>query len=230
MVLLIERDDRDNEVEVVVDTGKSFDIECERREATVLQVKNGSRSTNPNPNPNPDPSPSPSPTKTSVNFTIGFGICCFLVGTGSTLGAVKIFCSSWGNAGNNSSEDKESSQENNGGAEGGFLSSDSNSHSDSDLVGAYQQCGGNEYSGATSCAEGFECERRDDWYSQCRPSNQGTERAWQQCGGPSWTGSQSCGAGWDCVFVNPYYSQCKPDLDVCNPCFALTLTPTSTLS
>ncbi|KAF9697944.1 hypothetical protein EKO04_004232 [Ascochyta lentis] len=34
---------------------------------------------------------------------------------------------------------------------------------------AYAQCGGNGWSGATTCVSGFHCEYQNDWYSQCIP-------------------------------------------------------------
>ncbi|OQR89831.1 hypothetical protein ACHHYP_06006 [Achlya hypogyna] len=34
----------------------------------------------------------------------------------------------------------------------------------------WEQCGGKTYKGATSCQEGLECKKQDDWYSQCIPS------------------------------------------------------------
>ncbi|CAK4079086.1 unnamed protein product [Aphanomyces euteiches] len=37
-------------------------------------------------------------------------------------------------------------------------------------VGAYGQCGGNNYSGSTTCIQGFECHAYSEWYSQCVPS------------------------------------------------------------
>ena len=34
---------------------------------------------------------------------------------------------------------------------------------------AWSQCGGKKWTGATECADGNECFKVDDWYSQCRP-------------------------------------------------------------
>ncbi|CAK4816929.1 unnamed protein product, partial [Aphanomyces euteiches] len=34
---------------------------------------------------------------------------------------------------------------------------------------AYAQCGGNNFSGPTSCVQGFECKVSSEWYSQCIP-------------------------------------------------------------
>lgn len=35
--------------------------------------------------------------------------------------------------------------------------------------GAWGQCGGNNWSGATSCVAGYRCVYVNDWYSQCQP-------------------------------------------------------------
>ncbi|KAF6803958.1 putative endo-1,4-beta-xylanase [Colletotrichum sojae] len=32
----------------------------------------------------------------------------------------------------------------------------------------YAQCGGNGYTGPTTCAEGYTCQKQNDWYSQCQ--------------------------------------------------------------
>lgn len=34
-------------------------------------------------------------------------------------------------------------------------------------VAAWGQCGGQGYSGSTTCASGFTCKKQNDWYSQC---------------------------------------------------------------
>ncbi|CAK4484973.1 unnamed protein product [Aphanomyces euteiches] len=34
---------------------------------------------------------------------------------------------------------------------------------------AYAQCGGNNFSGPTSCVQGFACKFYSEWYSQCIP-------------------------------------------------------------
>ncbi|CAM9117139.1 unnamed protein product, partial [Pylaiella littoralis] len=36
-------------------------------------------------------------------------------------------------------------------------------------VGAYGQCGGKYHGGSTCCADGYQCEVSDEFYSQCRP-------------------------------------------------------------
>lgn len=34
---------------------------------------------------------------------------------------------------------------------------------------AYAQCGGDGWTGATSCVSGYHCQAQNDWYSQCIP-------------------------------------------------------------
>jgi len=41
------------------------------------------------------------------------------------------------------------------------------------LAGAWQQCGGNTWTGATQCVGGYTCVRVNDNYFQCQPSPQG---------------------------------------------------------
>lgn len=36
-------------------------------------------------------------------------------------------------------------------------------------VGAYGQCGGNGYTGPTTCVSGYHCNSYSEWYSQCIP-------------------------------------------------------------
>ncbi|KAH9129471.1 hypothetical protein AeMF1_000512 [Aphanomyces euteiches] len=40
--------------------------------------------------------------------------------------------------------------------------------------GAWQQCGGNGYTGSTTCVAGYTCTVQSQWYSQCTPSSGGT--------------------------------------------------------
>ncbi len=40
--------------------------------------------------------------------------------------------------------------------------------------GAYQQCGGPNWSGSTECVSGFYCFYQNQWYSQCIPGTAGT--------------------------------------------------------
>lgn len=37
--------------------------------------------------------------------------------------------------------------------------------------GAWGQCGGNGWSGATTCVSGYTCSYVNDWYSQCLPGS-----------------------------------------------------------
>ncbi|KAG9399977.1 hypothetical protein AC1031_010897 [Aphanomyces cochlioides] len=37
-------------------------------------------------------------------------------------------------------------------------------------VGAWGQCGGNNYSGPTTCVSGYTCKSYSEWYSQCIPN------------------------------------------------------------
>lgn len=46
-------------------------------------------------------------------------------------------------------------------------STGSSSGSSSSTVAAYGQCGGTGFTGATECASGYTCTKRNDWYSQC---------------------------------------------------------------
>ncbi|KAG9416155.1 hypothetical protein AC1031_000553 [Aphanomyces cochlioides] len=40
--------------------------------------------------------------------------------------------------------------------------------------GAWQQCGGNGYTGSTTCVAGYTCTVQSEWYSQCTPSTGGS--------------------------------------------------------
>ncbi|TGJ68592.1 hypothetical protein EYR41_007635 [Orbilia oligospora] len=96
-------------------------------------------------------------------------------------------------------------------------------------VGSYEQCGGVNYNGGTSCPYGWECVKHDDYYSQCKPAstskplttstpttsstalaNTATVGAYAQCGGINYSGGTRCEYGWECVKQDDYYSQCKP--------------------
>ncbi|CAK4217552.1 unnamed protein product [Aphanomyces euteiches] len=41
-------------------------------------------------------------------------------------------------------------------------------------VGAWGQCGGNNYAGSTACVSGYECHSYSEWYSQCIPGSGNT--------------------------------------------------------
>jgi hypothetical protein len=47
----------------------------------------------------------------------------------------------------------------------------------SGTVSIYGQCGGNGYSGSTTCASGATCTKYNDWYSQCVPGSAKFRRA-----------------------------------------------------
>merc|ERR1712139_152703 len=47
--------------------------------------------------------------------------------------------------------------------------STTSSPSSGSCSGAWGQCGGSTWSGATCCASGYTCSRQSQWYSQCIP-------------------------------------------------------------
>ncbi|KAF0719923.1 hypothetical protein As57867_000678, partial [Aphanomyces stellatus] len=77
---------------------------------------------------------------------------------------------------------------------------------------AWQQCGGNNYKGDTSCAAGTKCVVVNEWYSQCQPlpTKDGQVATWQQCGGSTYKGLTVCRDEDVCQKWNDYYSQCIP--------------------
>ena len=82
-------------------------------------------------------------------------------------------------------------------------------------VGPYEQCGGKNYDGPTSCVEAHQCYVWfDEWFSQCRPIQNYASpieiEIYRQCGGKEYTGSTSCAAGLNCLVHNDWYSQCQP--------------------
>ncbi|EWZ30886.1 endoglucanase type F [Fusarium oxysporum f. sp. radicis-lycopersici 26381] len=65
------------------------------------------------------------------------------------------------------------------------------------------QCGGNGWTGATTCASGLKCEKINDWYYQCVPGSGGSEpqpSSTQGGGTPQPTGGNSGGTGLDAKF------------------------------
>jgi hypothetical protein len=51
-----------------------------------------------------------------------------------------------------------------------------------DKVALHAQCGGNNYSGSTTCVDYAECQRSNKWYSQCVPKKvDGTAFLWERC-------------------------------------------------
>ncbi|KAG6016979.1 hypothetical protein E4U41_004304 [Claviceps citrina] len=83
--------------------------------------------------------------------------------------------------------------------------------------GAYERCGGKDWSGPTTCVAGFTCQVSNEWYSQCVPvdysaeGNAGRSGPYGRCGGIGWEGPTACVAGYTCQFVNDWYSQCVLD-------------------
>ena len=74
----------------------------------------------------------------------------------------------------------------------------------------WAQCGGNLWTGATTCCPGFKCNVQSQWYSQCMKStgdtNPDCRNHWEQCGGKGWTGATCCQTGFVCEFVNENWS------------------------
>lgn len=85
---------------------------------------------------------------------------------------------------------------------------------------AYQQCGGEGWTGKTCCIPGFECTPdavNPRYYSGCKPLPICTNARFGQCGGVDadnhpWTqqyGHDSCcPEGFECQYKSQYYSQC----------------------
>ena len=85
----------------------------------------------------------------------------------------------------------------------------------------YDQCGGNNWRGATCCRTGV-CRAQNEWYSQCIPAPQPTPpltppptercptRLWNQCGGIDFNGRKCCPENAQCVVFNEYFHQCVP--------------------
>ena len=82
-------------------------------------------------------------------------------------------------------------------------------------VGVWQQCGGDGYTGSTTCDAGSSCTKINDSYSQCTPDSPGKDEVawWGQCGGIDHIGLTTCTAGSVCIYNNPYYSQCIPQCE-----------------
>ena len=100
------------------------------------------------------------------------------------------------------------------------------------LANAWDQCGGQGWTGAVNCVSGYTCVVSSIWYSQCKPTSSlvntpvptlaptftvtttptsgGTQAVWGKCGGQGWTGPTVCASGSTCVFSSIWYSQCLP--------------------
>ncbi|KAG6853016.1 hypothetical protein C0991_007457 [Blastosporella zonata] len=91
------------------------------------------------------------------------------------------------------------------------------------IVGEYGQCGGEGWTGGTTCYEPYVCtpQAGNPYYSQCLASpaaavSTTTVAEYGQCGGQGWTGLTQCAPPNTCQVVNTYYSQCLPGVAV-NP-------------
>lgn len=76
----------------------------------------------------------------------------------------------------------------------------------------WQQCGGQSWTGPTSCRGQNVCSVVSDYYSMCVPTDMATDVGcaglWEQCAGKEFKGEGCCVDGTVCKFVNKYYSQC----------------------
>ena len=96
----------------------------------------------------------------------------------------------------------------------------------------YTQCGGVDWTGATCCVAGGDCECQNAAYCQCLPSSSNDDGGvaplpsptprptpaptelscaapWDQCGGIGWTGTRCCQAGGTCTCQDDgFYCQC----------------------
>ncbi|KAL9709278.1 hypothetical protein Ac2012v2_007632 [Leucoagaricus gongylophorus] len=62
-------------------------------------------------------------------------------------------------------------------------------------AGQYGQCGGQGWSGTTTCIDGWTCTYLNDWYSQCLPGGSPSTTTAPGSGGPSTTTTASGGSG-----------------------------------
>lgn len=94
-----------------------------------------------------------------------------------------------------------------------------------ELATLYDQCGGQNWEGATACVQGAVCSSMNPWYYQCVtntayvaptstlltsavPSPTVFAELYGQCGGQNWSGATACGVGAICSSMNPWYYQC----------------------
>lgn len=61
---------------------------------------------------------------------------------------------------------------------------------------AWAQCGGRDYSGATSCVSGYKCVVVNEWYHQCQPGTAPTSTAASTSARPTETGSSQAPPPW----------------------------------
>nr|AIG55475.1 secreted protein [Thraustotheca clavata] len=90
-----------------------------------------------------------------------------------------------------------------------------NMDAESAAVAVWQQCGGKDYKGDSSCTDGNSCVKINDWYSQCQPNPpKGNELAtWSQCAGTANNfnaNGKGCRQGDACTKYSDAYSQCVP--------------------
>nr|AIG56031.1 secreted protein [Achlya hypogyna] len=82
-------------------------------------------------------------------------------------------------------------------------------------VAVWQQCGGNNYKGDTTCTTGNSCVKVNDWYHQCQPVATGSNQlsTWSQCAGSANNfnaNGKTCRPEDKCVKYSDAYSQCVP--------------------
>jgi hypothetical protein len=98
---------------------------------------------------------------------------------------------------------------------------------DVQCAGLYEQCGGQDWTGTTCCADtGAFCSARSKWYSNCQPAGgtpyptfypsvgptqAGCVADWSQCGGQGYTGPTCCAVTTSvCSARSIWYSNCIP--------------------
>eukprot|EP00924_Labyrinthula_sp_SR-Ha-C_P006258 snap_masked-scaffold_31-processed-gene-1.20-mRNA-1 protein AED:0.14 eAED:0.14 QI:0/0/0/0.33/1/1/3/0/474 len=97
----------------------------------------------------------------------------------------------------------------------------------------YDQCGGLDFTGETTCCDGSSCTYQNDYYSQCVPnSEQGSTDEecailYAQCAGIGYIGTTTCCEGNFCQYQDDYYSQCRPnsEQETTSPTFLPTNIP-----
>ncbi|CAK4535984.1 unnamed protein product [Aphanomyces euteiches] len=90
------------------------------------------------------------------------------------------------------------------------------------LAAAWAQCAGTDFTGPSTCVEGYECQETDVGYSQCvevAATSDSTESsnavegvqlagAWERCGGDDFVGPTSCVEGFVCKEIDIGSSHC----------------------
>lgn len=81
-----------------------------------------------------------------------------------------------------------------------------------DLVPLHGQCGGQNYSGSTTCVNHATCVVQGPYYSQCEPDDispgDNVVALYGQCGGMNYNGPTTCTQGGVCISQGDHYSQC----------------------